>query len=313
MLACVEGGESLIETILNTFIKLGSGASSGGSTESLSPSGIISLGLKLMLGTAKSIDATQIGTAITMAIASFATFVVLLLIAAKMCVVLIGAWFTAYSGLYLLAFGGSHLSKDVTVSYLKGCLAVGVKVMVFCLLVGFGQNYLTDLCNQVLAGNTVKATMYTAANTASFPVSVPTDIIPAPDIWAILAVGIILFILVSEVPDTVSGFISGFGGVHSLGSSVSAGSMMYQASRAASMASAGAGNVVGAGSAISSAVTQAREQNAANEGLFKGSSGAGAKSLIGGFGRAIGTSTTDVGAFRPAFRPGKLQRPLFEK
>lgn len=290
LIACVEGGGSLVETIIKSFIKLGSGASGGGSVESFSPSGIVSLGLKLMFEATKSLSYTNFGTNLTLAIASLMTFIVLCLIAAKMTVVLIGAWFTAYAGLFLLGFGGSHLTKDTALSYLKGCLAVGVKVMVLCLLVGFGQNYLTNLSNQVLAGDTVTATTYTPANTASFALSIPTNIIPAPDIWVVLAVSVILFILVSEVPDTVSGFVSGFGGVHSLGSSVSAGAMMYQASRVAAMASAGSGNIVGAGAALTSSVIQAREQNAANEGLFKGSSGAGAKTLSGGFAQAIGTA-----------------------
>lgn len=292
------GDYDLVEMFIRSFQQMGAEASSYGAAETLSPSGIVTLGLDTFSKILKTVSIVNIPTAFAMVITGLAILIVFVMIAAKMCIILIGAWVMAYGGVIFLGFGGSYITRDMAINYIKACVGMGVKVMVFCLLVGFGKTYLDQVCNAAFAIKEVETVrihtqgMVMAVNQAT---KIPTNLAISMDILVILAIGLVLLILLMEVPDLVAGLVSG-SHVGGMASTVTMGSAMHLGGQVIGAATGGAGNVVGAASAVKSAALQAGAQLQAGEGFFKGSSGAGEKGLAGGFARAMGTDGMMGGA-----------------
>lgn len=285
-IACRSGtGEyDLVHMIISGFQQMGTEASSRVSAESLTPSGVATTGLHLVSAALRSASGWSAIKSTGLVVSSLLTAVVFIFIAAKMCVVLISAWVTAYAGIFYLGFGGASFTKDIAVNFLKGCLAMAVKVMVFCLIIGVGQSILLEACAKVASPKVVKIGSMAGLGVEA----VTTNTIVQDDVLVILSIALLLYILASEVPDVIAGLISG-SHVGGMGSAVTMGAAMHVAHQASGAVAGSVGNAVAGASAAANIARQTAAQSQAGEGIFSGSRGAGESSILGSFAKAKGT------------------------
>lgn len=284
-------GPTHAHDIIESFRIMGTEASMGKAKEALSPNGILVQGLKLFQFALKGISKCGIIDGLSLVFGTIMTLVVFVLIAAKMSVLLVGAWLTAYGGVIYLGFGGSSITRDMAINYIKGILGMAVKVMAFTLIVGIGLTIIENTC---LAITTIKqidpetARQFTLETGMPYPEPINSDLVNRNDMFLLFAISLVLLIISFEVPDIIAGFVSG-SHVGSMSSTVTMTSMMHAGTMAAGVATGGAANVAGGMSALSSAAKQTSNQLEAGASIFRGSNSAGSKGFSEGFQKAMGT------------------------
>ena len=243
-------GPQFATDIINSLRQIGSNAS--GLPNALSPSGIVDIGFDIIarifrVSTIWSPVDSTVGILLGVVIV-----VVLALIGINMLLLLISAWFLAFAGVFFLGFGGSKWTSDIAINYYKSVLGLAAEIMAMILLVGIGQNIITQYENNMSAG------------------------IELIELVIILVVSLVLLLLTNKVPSLLSGIINGTSvggnGVGNFGAGAAVGAMATMAAAAGAAASAlssVAASTAGGGSAISAAYQSA--QNAISGGNNSGS------------------------------------------
>lgn len=281
------GGDGLVQKVVNSFLQMGAQAT-GLQKAQLTPSGIVGIGLELVSASITSLRSCGWIDGFFLVLAAMLLALVFTLIAANMCILLITAWIQAYAGIIYLGFAALEQTRDITISYLRSLLALGVKILSFTLIVGIGQNVLFDVSRNVMTAKQVfikgDNEVYTLA---LIPSVINTDRLNHKELIIVLAISLLILIISKVVPDTVAGLVSGAGGASSM---LSAGTVMSTAKTVAGAATGAVGNAAAGASFAANVVRQTAAQSQAGEGLFTGSSGAGASSILGSFSKAKGTN-----------------------
>lgn len=278
-------GPKLAEMLIDSFQQMGTTASANMSSVRLSPNGIVLVGLEIVVAALSKLSLMDLMQSFALVISALFLLVVYIFIAAKMCVMLIAAWVTAYAGLIYLGFGGSSITKDMAVNYIKGCLEMAIKVMVFCLIVGIGQTFIMQMGAKVLAAKTVTYDSYEYTLQTGLPdPRVETDLVTRNDLLVLLVLALMLLIIIQEVPDLVAGLVTR-SHASTIASAITTGAAMH----ALSSASGGVGNAIAGASALQNAVKQTAAQSQAGEGIFRNSSGVGESTIRGSFAKVMGT------------------------
>jgi len=137
-------------------------------------------------------------------------------VAANVLLALVNAWVLAYSGIFVLGFGGARWTSDIAINYFRSVAGIALKLMTITLLVGIAMSIIDGY----------HADLASAA--------------PIDELLVIFVVSLVLVILVNSVPHVIAGLIPGGGAAASAGSSFGAGAIMGAGVAAASMATGGA-------------------------------------------------------------------------
>lgn len=185
-----------------------------------SPSEIFGVGLSLALTIFDEVSAWEPINSVVFMIYALVIVVLFSLIAAQVLLVKCEAYIVLNAGAILLGFGGSSITKNYAINFLRYSLSVAVKLFVMQLLVLLGKNFIDEF--------NVSSSEY-------------------KELAVIIGLAIVLVALVNSIPDIVSGIING--------SHVSTGSAITGAATAvatgamaamSAMKSAGMGAVQGA-------------------------------------------------------------------
>lgn len=136
----LKNGPVISKSIIDSLRELAGNAL--GTGNGISPSSIVDMAFVILtkVSSAASIWSPMISTImITVAII---VLVVMSLIAVNMLIMLVSAWVMCYAGIILLGFGGSKLTSDITVNYLRTVLSVGIQLFVMTLIIGIGQSFI---------------------------------------------------------------------------------------------------------------------------------------------------------------------------
>ena len=87
--------------------------------------------------------------ALLAAIMSLIILIILAVIAVNMLLLLISSWVLLYAGIFFLGFGGARWTTDIAINYFKTVLGVGVQLLVMILIVGIGNDLLTNFYAQM--------------------------------------------------------------------------------------------------------------------------------------------------------------------
>ena len=231
----------------------------------LSPSGIVDVGFEIF---DRVLDQSSVWSPVDSAcgiIIAVIILVILALIGINMLLLLAAGWVLAYGGVFFLGFGGSRWTSDMAINYYKTVLGVGVQLMAMVLLIGIGKTFLDDYYNAMSQGVSLK------------------------EMGVLLIVAVILLVLITKVPQMLSGVITGAGaggtGIGSFGAGAALGAAGVATAAAmtggAAMA-AGASNMAGGAQALKAAFNKANENVANGSDLLSAFSGGGDDSGSGG-------------------------------
>lgn len=223
----LENGPTFAIDIVNSLRLLAGQASGVGA---LSPSSIVDIGFMVFKRAIENMSVLAPVDSIAGLILSIAILLILAAIAINMLLLLIAGWVLAYAGIFFLGFGGSRWTSDMAIGYYRTVLGLAVNVFVFTLLVGVGNDLLSDFYGRMAEG------------------------IEYEELAVMLIVGFALFMLTNKVPSMVSGIVSGGGGNGGIGTA-SPGAVAGAALAAATVAAAGvagAAKLVG-GTAVNAA------------------------------------------------------------
>lgn len=84
---------------------------------------------------------------------SLGIIVALTFLAAQLALVIIMAWMLAYAGIFLLGLGGTRWTSPVAIGFYKNVLALGASLMLLIFLIKFGEGFLEQQADVVLAGS----------------------------------------------------------------------------------------------------------------------------------------------------------------
>lgn len=130
-------------------------------------------------------------------IISLIILIILAVIAVNMLLLLISAWVLMYAGIFFLGFGGSRWTSDIAINYFKTVLGVGIQLLVMTLIVGIGNDLLTNFYAQM------------GKNLLNFE-----------ELGVMLIFAVSFYVLISKLPPLLSGIITGstIGSVGGIGS-----------------------------------------------------------------------------------------------
>ena len=193
---------------------------------------------------------------------SLSILVILAVISVNMLLLLISSWILMYAGIFFLGFGGARWTSDIAINYFKTVLGIGIQLFVMLLVVGIGNDLLTD-----------------------FYTKMGKNVLNYEELAVMLIFSIAFFVLISKLPPLLAGIITG----SSIGSSAgiggyTAGGFLAGAGTAAAVASYG-GSLVASRVAAVSASRNGTEalRNAIEKGQAQDSIGTG--NISGGRGQ----------------------------
>ncbi|NOU12515.1 MAG: P-type conjugative transfer protein TrbL [Methylococcaceae bacterium] len=234
----------------------------------VTPGTIINLALDFFT---KIIDATDFSFG-SMAQAIVATAIALVilalfgLIAVNMMLLTIASWILAYAGIFFLGFGGSRWTSDIAIAYYKSVLMVGTQLMVMILIVGIGQNFLSDLISTLSAEVVLK------------------------EMGVILLATIALYNLANKVPTMVSSIVTGHINTGHIGQA-GTGALLVGAATAAAIANQAAQAAISTAQSMSGGVMAIQAAMKASSG--DSSSGSSLSSMFGANGNNSDSSSSN--------------------
>lgn len=235
MVAIIYNHEEWTTALINSFSNV---AVKTGAPEP-SPQNIFTYGLIIIGNLLNNFSLIDIPVSIGVLFSSLVIAVTFTLITAQIIMVKCEAYIVLNAGAILLGFGGSKITKDYAINFLRYALSVAVKLFVLQLLMGMSMNFIVK---------------FSAVNTKSFS-----------DIFLVICSSILILALVKSIPDIVSGIVNG--------SHVSTGSALTSAVSAVGIASMAVGRAPA--QALGGAVEAKRGFNAAQEAFsMAGSQGA---------------------------------------
>ncbi|WEJ71959.1 P-type conjugative transfer protein TrbL [Pseudomonas sp. PSE14] len=280
-------GPEYADSIIRSLRTIGEKASNN---SDISPSGIVNIGFVIFKQAIKGTSAWSPVDSLVGVVLSILVLSVLALVAVNMLLLLISGWILIYAGIFFLGFGGGRWTSDMAINYYKTVLGLAAQVLTMILLVGIGQDLLTEFYNKMTKG------------TLNFE-----------ELGVVLVVAIALLMLVNKVPALVGGIVSGGGMAAGAGiGSFGAGALVGAASMAATAVSggatalmSGASNLAGGAQSMYSAFKSAQSNVAAGTdiasrmaGVFGDGGGGGSGAGDGGaspLGAAMGLASAASG------------------
>jgi type IV secretion system protein TrbL len=224
----LDHGPAIAMTVIDSLRKLAGKAM--GLNNSISPSDIVDIGFLIWKQAISNLSGWSPIDSFIGIILSMLILIILATIAVNMTLLLISTWILAYAGQFLLAFGGSSWTSDMAINYLKTVLNVAIQLFVMTLLIGVGNDLLTEFYDKMNKGR-----------------------LDFEQLGIMLVFCLSLVMLVDKVPSMVAGIVSGGGSAGGIGS-ISAGATIGAAMTAVSM---GGAAMAKAGGALLSAATSA--------------------------------------------------------
>ncbi len=262
----LDNGPAISTAIIDSMRQLAAKAS--GIDKHISPSNIVDVGFDIV---SKAIDNSSVwspaATTVGLIVAGI-ILIVLTLVSINMLIILITAWVLTYGGIILLGFGGGRWTQDIAIQYYKTILGIALQAFAMILIIGIGKSFVDQ---------------YYAA--------MAKDIL-LKEMFVMLVVSIILLVLITKIPPTLAGIVSGggsSGGGLGLGGAIGAAGIAGAAvGQAASMVGAqGAGGL----SALYAAF------KAASQSMESGKTNLGSDSKSGGLAQAMGQASKFVSSF----------------
>jgi len=265
----LKNGPAISKSIIDSLRELAGNAL--GTGNGISPSSIVDMAFVILtkVSSAASIWSPMISTImITVAII---VLVVMSLIAVNMLIMLVSAWVMCYAGIILLGFGGSKLTSDITVNYLRTVLSVGIQLFVMTLIIGIGQSFIDQYFSVI-----------------------KDDVPDLNSLIVLLLASIVLLVLTNRLPQLLSGIVGGASlhGMGGFGAGMIAGATTAISS-AGSIALSATAQASGGASALKAAFESAQAAMAEESGSGNGAGSSGASEDTGNvdaFGSGAGAS-----------------------
>lgn len=270
----LKNGPAISKSIIDSLRELAGNAL--GTGNGISPSSIVDMAFVILtkVSSAASIWSPMISTImITVAII---VLVVMSLIAVNMLIMLVSAWVMCYAGIILLGFGGSKLTSDITVNYLRTVLSVGIQLFVMTLIIGIGQSFIDQYFSVI-----------------------KDDVPDLNSLIVLLLASIVLLVLTNRLPQLLSGIVGGASlhGMGGFGAGMIAGAATTAISSAGSIALSATAQASGGASALKAAFESAQAAMAEESGSGNGAGSSGASEDTGNvdaFGSGAGASSDSV-------------------
>ncbi|ELM1166800.1 P-type conjugative transfer protein TrbL [Escherichia coli] len=267
----LKNGPAISKSIIDSLRELAGNAL--GTGNGISPSSIVDMAFVILtkVSSAASIWSPMISTImITVAII---VLVVMSLIAVNMLIMLVSAWVMCYAGIILLGFGGSKLTSDITVNYLRTVLSVGIQLFVMTLIIGIGQSFIDQYFSVI-----------------------KDDVPDLNSLIVLLLASIVLLVLTNRLPQLLSGIVGGTSlhGMGGFGAGMIAGAATTAISSAGSIALSATAQASGGASALKAAFESAQAAMAEESGSGNGAGSSGASEDTGNvdaFGSGAGASS----------------------
>ena len=267
----LKNGPAISKSIIDSLRELAGIAL--GTGNGISPSSIVDMAFVILtkVSSAASIWSPMISTImITVAII---VLVVMSLIAVNMLIMLVSAWVMCYAGIILLGFGGSKLTSDITVNYLRTVLSVGIQLFVMTLIIGIGQSFIDQYFSVI-----------------------KDDVPDLNSLIVLLLASIVLLVLTNRLPQLLSGIVGGASlhGMGGFGAGMIAGAATTAISSAGSIALSATAQASGGASALKAAFESAQAAMAEESGSGNGAGSSGASEDTGNvdaFGSGAGASS----------------------
>ncbi len=267
----LKNGPAISKSIIDSLRELAGNAL--GTGNGISPSSIVDMAFVILtkVSSAASIWSPMISTImITVAII---VLVVMSLIAVNMLIMLVSAWVMCYAGIILLGFGGSKLTSDITVNYLRTVLSVGIQLFVMTLIIGIGQSFIDQYFSVI-----------------------KYDVPDLNSLIVLLLASIVLLVLTNRLPQLLSGIVGGASlhGMGGFGAGMIAGAATTAISSAGSIALSATAQASGGASALKAAFESAQAAMAEESGSGNGAGSSGASEDTGNvdaFGSGAGASS----------------------
>ena len=226
-LALIQNSGSWPHMIVDSF-RQAAGAASGSLAGggSISPSDIFDLGLKIASSLSDQVSFSDPGESLARIITGLIIVTVFALVAGYLLVALVEMYISLNAGIILLGFGGSRWTSDYATKYMSYIVSVGVKLFAMQLIIGIGQNFVSNAF-----------VSYHGTNGQSL---------------VFVGVAIVLLLLVQSIPTTLQGVITGAAINSGAGHQLTSGASAAAGAALGSMAS-------GAGGAM--AVTEAAKMS----------------------------------------------------
>lgn len=174
-------GDTWMLLIIDSVREIGADASG---ISGLSPSKIFELGIELASKIMAEASVINIADTLVMFLSAIIVLICFMLIAAIMLLAIVEAYFVLSVGMFLLAFGATHWTKEHALKQINLALSVGIKLMSLQLIIGVGQKILADFIN-VLGDSTIN------------------------EIFVVLGASVVLLVLVQKIPDLLQSIING--------------------------------------------------------------------------------------------------------
>ncbi len=267
----LKNGPAISKSIIDSLRELAGNAL--GTGNGISPSSIVDMAFVILtkVSSAASIWSPMISTImITVAII---VLVVMSLIAVNMLIMLVSAWVMCYAGIILLGFGGSKLTSDITVNYLRTVLSVGIQLFVMTLIIGIGQSFIDQYFSVI-----------------------KDDVPDLNSLIVLLLASIVLLVLTNRLPQLLSGIVGGASlhGMGGFGAGMIAGAATTAISSAGSIALSATAQASGGASALKAAFESAQAAMAEESSSGNGAGSSGASEDTGNvdaFGSGAGASS----------------------
>jgi type IV secretion system protein VirB6/type IV secretion system protein TrbL len=235
----LDRGPDFAGDILRSTLQLAGDATG---TKGLDWGAFANMGVKIFMEVNRHISVWNAVVAVSAGVVAILILVVLCLITVNLILVNCETWIKLSAGLIFLGFGAAEWTRDLSVSYYKHLLAVGIKQFVTLLIAGIGLDIMNSL--------------YVAAGKTGWGADLQALAIA-------FASALILLLLVSKVPASVAGICgvsSGETGAYGM-STLFAGAGM--GAQAAAMASGVGTAAMAGGRSLGSAVRNAVKQGQA--------------------------------------------------
>ena len=233
-LVVIRNAQAWTEALTQGFLWLGTTATGGSFSQSLSPIGVLQQGIQIA---DKLVAASSLWNAVQYTLVAVVIVVLYGLMAAYAAIVQCEVWLVVAAGMIFLGFGGADWTADYAKRYLTYCLSASAKLYLLYLILGFGQQAFYNWVDGLDLGSLA--------------------VVMGP-----LALLVLLTFLVIQVPNILQSLINGVA-LHG-GAPMLVG-MAAMAARPAAMAAL-AGGVGGGALAVSEAAKLAGTQLGAGDG-----------------------------------------------
>lgn len=223
-----------VPEIIAGFVQLSqSMVSAGGGTPiagGVTPADVMAQGLRTAGNVSFDVGLFDVGTALFLLLSSALIVICFALIAARLMLAFIEAYFVSVIGVFMLAFGGLEQSRQLAQKFIFYAISAGVKLFLMLMVVGIAQQIILD----VSAGFTWSSTF---------------------EVYIIIGVSVVSLILANKVPEMAQSIVNGVSAGNSGGlmGAAMVGAGVVAGGAVAVGAAASAGGTAAAGSAAGGA------------------------------------------------------------